>query len=61
MVQKKFVEGFSTGELLKEAQNDEEKDKVVIVALLNLNDETVMHMLGNNKKGMEESISLNSV
>ncbi len=51
IVQKKFVDGFSTVELFKEAQNDEEKDKVVIVALLDLDDETVMHMLSNNKNG----------
>ena len=54
IVQKKFVDGFSTVELLKEAQNDEEKDKVAIVALLDLDDETVMHMLSDNKNGYED-------
>ena len=51
IVQKKFVDGFSTVELLKETQNDEEKDKVAIVALLDLDEETVMHMLSDNKNG----------
>ena len=51
IVKKKFVNGFSTIELLKEAQNDEEKNKVAIVALLDLDDETVMKMLSDNKKG----------
>jgi len=51
IVKKKFVNGFSTIELLKEAQNDEEKNKVAIVALLDLDDETVMKMLSDNKNG----------
>ncbi len=54
IVRKKFVDGFSTVELLKEAQNDEEKDKVAIVALLDLNDGTVMRMLSDNKNGNED-------
>ena len=54
IVQKKFVDGFSTVELLKEAQNDEEKDKVAIVALLDLDDGTVMHMLSDKKNGNED-------
>ncbi len=51
IVEKKFVDGLSTVELLKEAQNDEEKDKVAIVALLDLDDETVMNLLSDNKNG----------
>ena len=47
VVQKKFVDGFSIVELLEEAQNDEEKEKVAIVALLDL--ETVMHMLSDKR------------
>ncbi len=43
VVQKNFVDSFSTVELHKEAQNDEEKDKVAIVELLDL--ETVINML----------------
>ena len=54
IVKKKFVNGFSTIELLKEAQNDEEKDKVAIVALLDLDDGTVMHMLSDKKNGNED-------
>jgi len=54
IVQKKFVDGFSTVELLREVQNDEEKDKVAIVALLDLDDETVMRMLSDNKNGKED-------
>ena len=54
IVQRKFVDGFSTVELLKEARNDEEKDKVAIVALLDLDDETVMRMLSDNKNGKED-------
>ncbi len=51
IVQKKFVDGFSTVELLKETQNDEEKHKIAIVALLDLDEETVMRMLSDNKNG----------
>jgi hypothetical protein len=51
IVQKKFVDGITIVELLKKAQNDVEKDKVAIVALLDLDDETVMHMLSDNNNG----------
>ena len=54
IVRKKFVDGFSTVELLTKAQNDEEKYKVAIVALLGLDDETVMHMLSDSKNGNED-------
>lgn len=54
IVQKKFVDGFSTVELLKKAQNDEEKDKVAIVALLDLDDGTVMDMLSDKNNENED-------
>lgn len=38
---KRFIEGIDTVELMKNASSDREKEEIALVAMLDLNDETI--------------------
>lgn len=39
--QKRFIEGINTIELMKSASSDTEKEEIALIAMLDLNDETI--------------------